>query len=97
MPHCNECSSDNVCENCDTGYYLNAAASGCSPCSVITNCANCSSNKGVPECTGCNLPYELSGEICCLKGYENDGNGNCVPICDITNCKTCTVESDGEN
>lgn len=94
QPNCLNCSNNNSCSVCDTGYTFNST--NCTiDCSSITYCVSCFFSAGV-SCTDCLIGYyaNSSGSSCyytCGDGIKvteeqcDDGNLNnndgCSSIC----------------
>ncbi len=81
-------ASDQTCDQCDTGYYVNSSGK-CSSCQGISNCAN-----GHVTCT------KWGNSICdqCDTGYYVNSSGKCTSCNSISNCAighlSCTTASD---
>lgn len=81
------CSSGNLQQNCNAGYYLNTVQNLCYQCK--SPCSTCSSDT---VCLTCTSGFSLSGGQCvstsCSDGYYKDANNYCQAC--QSPCNTCS-------
>ena len=100
IPNCDECSYNNTCYVCNSGFYLSETNTECIPCED-SNCYRCISS-GLNTCTECNYNYILFG-YSCVSSYDFPREHK-VSKCEAYNinykcilcANDCTLESNGK-
>ena len=100
IPNCDECSYNNTCYVCNSGFYLSETNAECIPCED-SNCYRCISS-GLNTCTECNYNYILFG-YSCVSSYDFPREHK-VSKCEAYNinykcilcANDCTLESNGK-
>ena len=107
IPHCIATDANNLCIQCQGGYFQSTDNSTCLPCSP-NNCASCTNdNTNHSTCLSCTDAHmTLVNKACqCLSGYviSNDQSycipcsSNCMVCSNNNNLANCTICNTGTN
>ena len=96
VSNCGQCSFDNFCSICNTGYTLTSWGSCVKTTCDVANCASCSINN---ICSACNSGYSLTGNLSIVmptSTYEfacalnNQCRMTSSLTCNVNYCSYCT-------